>query len=249
MSRTRYIQLKVQRACEHLKALKEELARYYDSEPCKVTTFRRPEIGRRGIRLEMKDPDDRVYLLTGDFAHNLRSALDHVVYALIVQASKELPDSNLVQWPVQIAEDAKLFERQTRGVPAEAATIILELQPYKAGPGEAYKGTELWQLHKLDIVDKHRRIAINQRSVLSYFPTLSKKSDVKTEHVCGGYEVHFPIDYPVVPMEYNPKPKILFGAEEEGLRVTVQRMEEIDSFVANRVISRFERFFDDDLLR
>jgi hypothetical protein len=245
MGRMKYIHLKAARALEHLQSLKADLQLYYDSSPCTVTKFSRPEIGRRGFRIAIADPDDRIYLLAGDFAHNLRSALDHVVYALIVHTTKELPGSTQVQWPVQTTENAtgaKTFERQTKGVPPAPLAVIAELQPYAAGPGEAYKRTPLWQLHKLDIVDKHRRIAMNQHSILSHFPSLGKSSDVKKEIVDGHYEIHFPIDAPLVEMQYIPEPEILFGDEDEGLRVSVERLNEISVFVCNDVLPRFESF-------
>lgn len=158
-----YIELKLSRSKEHLEALKTELQAYYDSQPCQISRFQRPEAGRRGLRVEIADPTDRVYLIAGDFAHNLRSVLDHIVYALIVDATKKLPDSTQLQWPVQIKRDPSVFDRQTRGVPPAAGKTIEALQPYHDGPGDDYKKNALWQLHKLDIVDKHRRVAINQR--------------------------------------------------------------------------------------
>jgi len=238
-----YIELKLGRAKEHLEGLKTELQAYYDSQPCRISKFRRPEVGRRGLRVEIADPTDRVYLLAGDFAHNLRSVLDHLVYALIVDATKQLPDSTQVQWPVQIKQDQSVFDRQTKGVPPVAATMIESFQPYHEGPGDDYKKNALWQLHKLDIVDKHRRIAINQRIFESGFPTLTRESDVKFEKHEHGFEVTFPIDSPVVEMRFNPKPEVIFGDADEGLFANVGRLAEICEFVVGSVLPKFSGFF------
>jgi hypothetical protein len=97
MSRMQYIELKAARALEHLEALKLALQSYSDSTPYEISHIRKPEIGRRVLRVDLKDPKDAVYLLAGDFAHNLRSTLDHVVYALIVHSTKDFPDSAQVQ--------------------------------------------------------------------------------------------------------------------------------------------------------
>ena len=243
MSRMQYIELKLGRAKEHLEALKIELQAYYDSQPCQISKFQRPEVGRRGLRVEIADPTDRVYLLAGDFAHNLRSVLDHVVYALIVDATKKLPDSAQVQWPVQIKQDQSVFDRQTKGVPSAAATIIESFQPYRREWGDDYRKCALWPLHKLDIVDKHRRVAINQRIFESGFPTLTRESDVKFEKHERGFDVTFPIDSPLLEMRFNPKPEIIFGDADEGLFASTDRLGEICEFVVGRVLPKFSGFF------
>jgi hypothetical protein len=139
------------------------------------------------------------------------------------------------------------FRTQTKGIPAAAAAVIEGLQPYHAGSGEAFKQHPLWQLHKLDIVDKHRRLAINQYEFIARFPTLSRSPDFTKETGEGYIEFSFPIDAPPVPMHYNLKPEIRFGAAEEDLFVTIERLEEINRFVAQEVFPRFAHFFEQSL--
>lgn len=237
----RHAELKAGRALEHLEDLKRELQAYYDADPCPVTLYKKPEIGRRFLRVELKDLSDRAYLLVGDFAHNLRSVLDHIVYSLVVKATSEIPDSKSIQWPVLTAVDQRTFGRQTKGVPDSAAAIIESLQPYNAGA--AFKQHPLWQLHKLDIIDKHRRVAINENEFNAVFPTLSRSSDFTKETGERYFELSFPIDASPVPMDYNPKPEIRFGAVEEDLFLTTKRLEEIYRFVALEVLPRFAQFF------
>jgi hypothetical protein len=239
----RHAELKAGRALEHLDDLKRELQAYYDADPCPVTLYSKPEIGRRFLRAEVKDLSDRAYLLVGDFAHNLRSVLDHIVYSLVVKATGGIPDSKVIQWPVLTVVDQKTFARQTKGVPDAAASIIEGLQPYHAGPGAEFKQHPLWQLHKLDIVDKHRRVAINENEFNAGFPTLSRSSDFTMETGEGYFELSFPIDAPPVPMHYNPKPEIRFGAAEEDLFLTTERLEEIYRFVALEVLPQFAQCF------
>ena len=146
----RDIELKAARALVHLNALKSALQNFYNAQPLTLTTRRCPDIGRRVLRIEMNMPSEAIYLLAGDFVHNLRSSLDHVVYALIVHSTKQFPNSSQVQWPAQKEQDVKAFEKQTKGVPFNAAKIIESLQPYNEGPGNAFKQSSIWQLHKLD---------------------------------------------------------------------------------------------------
>ena len=192
--------------------------------------------------MEVADPHDCVYLLAGDFAHNLRTALDHIVYALIVDVTKRLPDSTQVQWPIQIKKDQVVFDRQTRGVPPAAGTIIESLQPYHQGPGASYKENAIWQLHKLDIIDKHRRIAVNQRVFKSTFPTLTKESDFKLEQHEHGFDVTFPINSPMVEARFAPQPEVMFGDADEGLYADTDRLVKIYQFVLEKGIAEILGF-------
>jgi hypothetical protein len=239
MGRMQYIDLKVTSASWHLDGLKAALEEYYGSVPIVISRQAKPEVGRRILRIDLRAPNDDVYLLAGDFAHNLRSALDHLVYALIVHSTRELPDSSQVQWPVQARRDDGAFARQTTGVPPVAAAVIKSLQPYLEGPGEAYKESALWQLHKLDVIDKHRRIAINQHATQPFFPGLSPSSDFVAEIVNHGVEVSFPIAAPPVEMRYDPRPEVLFGDAEEGLFLSVERLDAIFGLVSNDILPRF----------
>jgi hypothetical protein len=231
----------VDRALEHLEELNRELDRFRQDEPIKVSTFKRPEIGRRFIRVDTKDISDRVYLLVGDFAHNLRCVLDHIVWQLVTFTTQALP-AERVQWPVLSSPDANTLNRQTKGAPAPAVMLIESFQPYHAGPGPAYKQHPLWQVHRLDIVDKHRRAVINESIVEAYFPTLSKRSDFTKESGDHYFEIGFPIDSPVVPMHYHPVPVLRFGAAEEDLYVEPDRLKEIYEYVKDDVLPKFESF-------
>jgi hypothetical protein len=99
-------------------------------------------------------------------------------------------------------------------------------------------------LHKLDIVDKHRRVAINEREFNAFLPTLSQSSDFTKESGNGYFELSFPIDAQPVPMHYNPRPEIRFGAAEEDLFLTTEQLDEIYRFVVKDVLPRFAQFFE-----
>jgi hypothetical protein len=239
--RLKHARLKADRAFEHLEELTRELDRFRQDEPIKVSTYKRPEIGRRFIRVDTKDISDRSYLLVGDFAHNLRCVLDHIVWQLVAAATQAVP-TRQVQWPVLAAPDPSTLNRHTKGAAVPAVAVIESFQPYHAGPDPAYKQHPLWQVHKLDIVDKHRRVVINESIVEAYFPTLSKRSDFNHESGDHYFEIGFPIDAPLVPMHYHPVPVIRFGAAEEDLYVTPDRLKELYEYVKGEVLPKFEPF-------
>lgn len=234
-----HAQMKAARALEHLGELKRELQAYYDAEPCTVTRYQRHDIGLRFLRIDFKDVPDRTYLLVGDFAHNLRASLDYVVYSLVTKATGNVPKNASLQWPVQETQSAGTFKRQTTGVPSHAVDIIESLQPYKtANP----KDHPLWQLHKLDVIDKHHRIAMNENAFNVGSPDFSRRAGHRLYTGDRHVEFSFPIYAPAVDIRYNPTPDIRFGASEEGVFVRPARLEEIHKFVADDVIPKFRQF-------
>jgi hypothetical protein len=92
-------------------------------------------------------------LMLGDALHNLRSTLDHLAVAL-VEAGSEDPNPKTC---FPIFDTPKAYSVMSRGkVPGLGEHTLYALdniQPYKGGFGHW-----AWQLHQLDIRDKHRML-------------------------------------------------------------------------------------------
>ena len=118
-------------------------------------------------------PPARLGVLVGDAVHNLRAALDHVVYEL---ASANHGEGDL---PAEVAEKLQfpvVYERTGRGgktpgerfdtsarqklagCPRAVFDLIEAEQPYHKG--SAYTDHPLWQLGQLDNYDKHRTLTV-----------------------------------------------------------------------------------------
>jgi hypothetical protein len=95
-------------------------------------------------------PNELAFML-GDVLHNLRSTLDHLAYSLVVAAGGK--PNRCTSFPIgELAKDFKgLAKRNVPDLREACYNILDRIQPYKGGMGH-----QLWQLHKLDIVDKHR---------------------------------------------------------------------------------------------
>jgi hypothetical protein len=236
----RHAEMKAARALEHLDELKRVLQAYYDAEPCQITRYQRHDIGLRLLRIDFREVPERSYLLVGDFAHNLRSSLDYVVWSLVTKATGKTPKSTAIQFPIQAKEALDTFARQIEGVPQSVLGVIESLQPFHCVDP---KDHPLWQLHKLDIIDKHHRIAMNENAFNVGSPDFSRRAGHRVYHGDNYVEFSFPIYGPVIPIHYNPKPDIQFGAGEDNLFVTPERLEEIYRFVVSDVIPRFAQFF------
>jgi hypothetical protein len=97
---------------------------------------------------------------SGDCLHNLRSALDCLAVALVVENGFTSDDDvRSTQFPVHwsaadMATNAKTSAFFGRAGPV-AEKYVRQVEPYRGGKGDA-----LWRLHQLDILDKHRAIIL-----------------------------------------------------------------------------------------
>lgn len=150
--RLELIAVKVERAQEHLASLSAEVRAYLESKPYAVSIRRDPQ-SRRLIYFvaSVRPAPKRLSALLGDTIHNLRSALDHLAFQLVWVATGKSP-SNHVYFP--IADDRSKYieqrRKQLKGATPAAIAAVDGLSPYKGG------NDELWLLHKLNNVDKHR---------------------------------------------------------------------------------------------
>ena len=92
----------------------------------------------------------------GDCLHNMRSALDHLVYALAGPAASSVR----TEFPIFIDRDKfrSSEPRVLRGVAEAALTIIKWVQPYRWGLRAS--AHPLWVLHELNNIDKHRLLHV-----------------------------------------------------------------------------------------
>ncbi len=243
MQSLQHARLKTARALEHLDEFRMELERYYASKPYAVTRIDDAGRGRHVIRIFLKDPADKLAILAGEFAHALRSSLDHAAYSLIVFATDAIPDSRRIQWPMQEKQDDKQFVQQTKGMDPEAAELIKSLQPYHEGPDEAFRNNPLWQVHMLDIIDKHRRIPFHENALDCHFPGLKASDGVTFEPQSGWGEVLLPLHLSKAEMWLNPKPVITFGDVHERLVLDIDKLSEFHRIVTMEILPQFDRFF------
>jgi hypothetical protein len=126
--------LKTTRAKVHLESLQHEVNAFYKSKPWKFHFEDDVENQLHFIRLEIANTPDEINLIAGDLFFNLRAALDQLVWYLA--KSKSGPSyPEMTQFPILEERTAKTvasFRKYTRGVPAEAVSIIESLQPYHA---------------------------------------------------------------------------------------------------------------------
>jgi hypothetical protein len=153
--------LKVERAKEHLDTLKDNLLMWRDMKPYHSILEEDPKTSRYIVRLNVgATPPKRWGTIIGDFAFNLRSALDQAAWQI---ALLKTDSPGKTQFPI-FKDDPNTSKKllgqwrsQTKYLCA-TYDFIESCQPYHGGPRAEEHG--LWILHeKLCNADKHRVLA------------------------------------------------------------------------------------------
>jgi hypothetical protein len=147
------------------------IERWRAESPCAAVDEIDPETSDYVLRAVIPaQPPHSHSLVVGDCVHNLRSALDHIVFQLSTNYSQPLTDAQVKhsEFPI-FNRRSRFHERTKKGDPARASgfgkieavdptaqAIIESMQPYRGGD-------YLWLmlLHELDRIDKHRRLILS----------------------------------------------------------------------------------------
>jgi hypothetical protein len=116
--------------------------------------------GQYLVKVKKRTSDEDWSLILGDFVHNLRTALDHLVWQL-VKANGETPDRGnefgIFLDPAPF--DGTAGDQDFKGIHPEARRAIRTVQPFSpSNKWETGRFHPLLLLRDLEIVDKHRLI-------------------------------------------------------------------------------------------
>jgi hypothetical protein len=165
------IRVKIERAYQHIDDLDAALKSLKNSNVYTGESQFNPKTGYSVFRAgDILDPfkipqlKDVILPMAGDVIHNLRSALDYLAWQLSdmtgrVDAASGTPltDKEIrdISFPIIDTTDPDTYKakrvRQVKAMRQDAIDKIDLIEPYEAG-----KGHDLWVLHKLNNIDKHR---------------------------------------------------------------------------------------------
>jgi hypothetical protein len=152
--------LKLQRAKLHLDALNAEVDSADRGGLYGMVCEPDAQPGHYLIKAVKTGAEETWALIIGDYLHNLRSVLDHIVWQLVV-ANGGTP-TNDTKFPVAESGpdwfDREAAKRQLKGVHPQAVAAIRTLQPFPPHYDGEPKLSPLWLLQKLNNIDKHRLI-------------------------------------------------------------------------------------------
>jgi len=147
---------RVERSKERRRDLESEMRAWAESGAYKVVPHLNSETGDTVFYVsELSDITPLTHSLIGEIIHTLRTALDHLAYQLfIVSRTDPLDEGDRIEFPIY--DDSKTTEsnafRPIKTLRPEIIEAIRKVNPCKTNQ------PLLWILHRLDIVDKHRRI-------------------------------------------------------------------------------------------
>jgi len=165
---------RLQRAHENIEEIKQYLVAYYASDVYQLAGIYDPR-GIEGQQLyfagAIVPPPVRFFTLVGDVLHELRSVLDQLAWQLVCEIGNT--PSEDTRWPLlrvspsspQRGPDRGLLPPPyvAGGVGERALEIISSSQPYRYLELDMDPAMHpLYVLDRLNIVDKHRHIAIRQ---------------------------------------------------------------------------------------
>jgi hypothetical protein len=156
---------RVRRGEKHLQAIKRGLLRHFEADEYLMTgEYQRDPNRPTGVvvidPMTLPEINPRLNTLIGECLHDLRSALDHLAWQLVLKA-KGTPTDN-THFPVKDTDPGRDTKGRPRtpgvpgGVSVPARALIREAQPYQWGP--RYIEHPLWLLHQLWNIDKHRYV-------------------------------------------------------------------------------------------
>ena len=156
------VNAKVTRADDGLASLKDEMNRF-----CK---YLRQSVNRK-VR---ESTDEQVWIYRGEtpkvplgwsvrigeILYNLRSALDHLVWQLVLANGQTPGRHNTFPIVTDESKWEKEKSRKLKGISQKNEEIIRRLQPYTGGINLPFDVSALWTLHTLCNIDKHRHLIL-----------------------------------------------------------------------------------------
>jgi len=147
------IDWRLERADEHLATLNAERDAFFDQEDRRIVGEFERDTSEYVFRFSGEPPDPRIGLVVGEFAHNLRAALDNLVWQIVLLRGGT--PSGKTQFPIYESwEGYQSSIWMLRGVSADDRALIEAVEPFKHGEHapQSYLALLAW----LNNVDKHR---------------------------------------------------------------------------------------------
>jgi hypothetical protein len=163
---------KIERARQHVRALKDAVDSWGPGDGYEIATACEPETGEKTARIIYEAGGLPVLwsLIIGDAVQTLRNALDNAVFGMAkARGSLTEQQERKLAFPIygRTPLSPGKANRMMRNVPLQVTDFIASIQPHKEVEGP-YRDNVLWLLNELAITDKHRtmHLAILQTKTL-----------------------------------------------------------------------------------
>lgn len=156
---------KLERARTHFEEFKVLYSSYIEKNPISVGIDSSSWIAKYIVISEVIQPSKYMMIVFWDILHNLKSHLDHIAYDLICLQEGNTGPHERIYFPISDnlpgynswkLKALWINELSIPSIKQGFLDILDSIHPYK-GWNDA-----LWNLHKLNIIDKHRLILVAQ---------------------------------------------------------------------------------------
>jgi hypothetical protein len=160
------VNLKLARADKHFDLLNNEIVQWLNAQNYRVSEYDNSETGE-STRSLVDPPKTPEWwgLFVGEFAYQLRSALDHLAWQLALLNTKGAARAHGNPWPPERMEfpiyaytrkssQKKRYKEKLRRFCPAHRSIVDQEQPFQRG--HAASADELWLLHELRNTDAHQ---------------------------------------------------------------------------------------------
>jgi hypothetical protein len=162
---------KVDRAYEVLNLLADKWGVFLDMNPWPSWVEHDVETGWHRIYFDFSQPPLPLFsVMVGEMAHDLRSALDHLVWREAVECvglKKAERNAPVITFPFAKGSAEFKTAPALKYVGADARAILERHQPYKRGKGQGPKSLAL--LHWFNRMDKHRTVQVTAVGAPTFF--------------------------------------------------------------------------------
>jgi hypothetical protein len=167
---------KIDRANEHAHLIDQEIRTWFQEYPYTISEKVNSDFTRHSLILSVGTPPPlrRWSLIFGDAVHNLRCALDHLVYAISVHELKSDPPPNqgITQFVINDrGNDFKSKFWRIKDLSDSVRKAIEGVQPYNRP--HAFLPPALALIRDLDDSDKHRLIRVAVHKPISFDVSLT----------------------------------------------------------------------------
>jgi hypothetical protein len=236
------IRAKIQRADEHIKNLNAEITAFLNGDAYRVITERDADARQTTFSIAGPEPPLRFGVIAGEIVHQLRSSLDHLIRALVIENNQ--PPTDRHQFPIFTTlekYEAAIKGGRIQGVSGSADAKIQALQPYN--DPNTVDAHALRVLQDLNNTDKHRLLIVMTAVASLGEITIDADHDVADVRLSEPY-------WPLRPTEHGTKAfTISFGQPEPGVHMTGKpsiqiAFDEFGPFREQPVIERLQELRD-----
>jgi hypothetical protein len=237
------IRAKIERADEHIKNLNTEITAFLNNDAYRILTHRDADLRQATLSIAGPEPPLRFSAIAGEVIHQLRSSLDYLIRALVIENNQSPTERH--QFPVCTTREkyeAAIKARRIEGVAASAAATVESLQPYT--DAKTADTHTLRVLQDLDNTDKHRLLVV--------VTAVASLNDVVFQEMDRDVVITdmSPPQWPLRPSEHGTKAlTITFNRPEPGVQMTGKAsyqiaFDEFGPFREQPVIERLQEMRD-----